>query len=375
MDDLLADLQTIDPLWSVALVAAALCLLLIMRFWRTSFVRVLALAALVVFIGGAAAVGYYGYSYFEDMRRLDERRTLEERAAVLLKKAVEPDSVFACIDGSPVPAMQEACEQNLFAEPERVAAAVAIVTQRLALLADAVPFAKERDPGYFDNIAPLRKAMAADPYGLVGFVLSVEHGCSADACTRFALFDDTSRVKENMRGRRLEAHLAKYSAAWRGASVQPAEAAPASAASTSAPLVTISGEADGREVEKKDAAAAAPASPADVTPSGAAAALEIPTAATAPVLAPPAAAEGFGQPKAEPAAPPVPLPRTDAGKGKAKERPKAAAASARASEPVSGLPRVVPGDYVREREEAQTEAAARPGAPTPIGPPQQNFAR
>jgi hypothetical protein len=35
----------------------------------------------------------------------------------------------------------------------------------------------------------------------------------------------------------------------------------------------------------------------------------------------------------------------------------------------------VPGDYVREREEAQTEAAARPGAPTPIGPPQQNFAR
>jgi hypothetical protein len=47
----------------------------------------------------------------------------------------------------------------------------------------------------------------------------------------------------------------------------------------------------------------------------------------------------------------------------------------RASEPVSGLPRVVPGDYVREREEAQTDAAARPGAPTPISPPQQNFAR
>jgi hypothetical protein len=253
-----------------------------------------------------------------------------------------------------------------------VAAAVAIVTQRLAFLADAVPFAKERDPRYLDNIAPLRKAMAGDPYGLVGFVLSVEHGCSADACARFALFDDTSRVKENMRGRRLEAHLAKYSAAWRNPSVQPADAAPASAASASAPLVTISGEAGGPEVEKKDAAAAAPA---DATPSGAAAALEIPTAATAPVLAPPAAAEGFGQPKAEPAAPPVPLPRTDTGKGKAKERPKAAAASVRASEPVSGLPRVVPGDYVREREEAQTDAAARPGAPTPISPPQQNFAR
>jgi hypothetical protein len=371
MNELLADLQTIDPLWSVALVAAALCLLLITRFWRTSFLRVLALAALVVFIGGAAAGGYYGYSYFEDMRRLDERRALEERVAVLLKKTVEPDSVFACIDGSPVPAMQEACEQNLFAEPERVAAAVAIVTQRLAFLADAVPFARDRDPGYLDNIAPLRKAMAADPYGLVGFVLSVEHGCSADACARFALFDDTSRVKENMRGRRLEAHLARYSAAWRGASVQPAEAAPASSASASAPLVTISGDAGGPEVEKKEATAAPP----DATPSGAAAALEIPTAATAPVLAPPAAAEGFGQPKAEPAAPPVPLPRTDAGKGKAKERPKAAAATARTSEPVSGLPRVVPGDYVREREEAQTETAARPGAPTPISPPQQNFAR
>jgi hypothetical protein len=368
MDQLLANLQEIDPLWSVALVAAALGLLLIARFWRTSLLRLLAVVALAVFIGGAAAAGYYGYSYFEDMRRLGERRALDERAAVLLRKTVEPDSVFACIDGSPAPAMQEACEQNLFAEPERVAAAVAIVTQRLAFLADAVPFAKERDPGYLDNVEPLRRAMAADPYGLVGFVLSVEHGCNADACARFALFHDPARVKENMRGRRFEAHLTRYSAAWRSSSVQPAEAASSAGAAASAPLVTISGDAAGHKEENKEAAD-------DATPSGAAAALEIPTAAAAPVLAPPAAAERFDQPKAEPAPPPAPLPRADSGKDKAKERPKAAAVPARSSAPVAGLPRVVPGDYVRERDEAQTEAATRPGAPTPISPPQQNFAR
>jgi hypothetical protein len=133
--------------------------------------------------------------------------------------------------------------------------------------------------------------------------------------------------------------------------------------------VTISGDPE-RKDETKDAGHGAPA---EATPSGVSAALEIPAAAVAPMLSSPVAPED--QSKADPTAPPAPPPRPEAGKGKAREKSKASVVPARAPEPVAGLPRVVPSDYARQSEDAQTEAAARPGAPTPISPPQQNFAR
>src|SRR5688572_9325484 len=118
MDELLQALQHIDPLWSVALVAAALVVLLIAKFWRASFGRILAVLVALAIVGSAATAAYFGYEHFEETRRLTERRALDERAAALFQQAVQPGSVFACIDGSPVPSLQEACEENLFAEPQ-----------------------------------------------------------------------------------------------------------------------------------------------------------------------------------------------------------------------------------------------------------------
>jgi hypothetical protein len=403
MDELLEYLQEIDPLWSVVLVAIALAILLVAKLWSSSFLRIAAGVLILAVAAAIAAGGYFAYAYFEDLRRLEERRALDERAEALFRKTVESDSVFSCVDGSPAPAMLEACERSLFSDPARVAAAVAIVTQRLVFLNDAVAFVETRDPSYAERIVPMRNAVEADPYGFVAFVLSVEHLCTPDSCSRFHLLRDPARVRENMRVRRLEAYMAKHSTTWRGSSELPDDTLPTVGGRTTSPLVTISGEpvtapANTDATPPAEVPAATAARPVTIPqemviapmitpPSAATAAAEPPAAAAAPAVTPPAA-EGFAEPPrpVEPvAATPAPAKGGDAAKGparpagQAKAKAKAADPVARRSaEPVAGLPRVVPSDYIREQEEekeaAPAQSSAPPGAPTPIAPPpQQNF--
>lgn len=390
MDELLGELQQIDPLWSVVLAAIALAILVIARLWSGSLLKLAAAGAGLLVLAGMGSAGYYGYLHLEDTRRIEERRLFEERAAPLFRRSVEPDSVFTCLDGTPVPALQEGCERTLFAEPQRVAAAVAIVTQRLAFIEDALKFA-ERDPTYLERIEPLRKSSEADPYGFVAFVFSVEHQCTAESCARFHLLRDATRVKENMRVRRLEAYMAKHSVNWR----ESTEDASVATKPSSAPLVTISEPADARSSEKSrqkqpDTSAAevdAKEASSEHTPTP-----HAPVAATAPTITPPTEPDGTSEtprpatadnapapkqstPEAPSAAkrPPPPQPRPP-GQSKAKS---ADQVSRRTSEPVGGLPRVVPSEYVRDSatEEGETTAQAegRPGVPTPISPLQQNF--
>jgi hypothetical protein len=64
------------------------------------------------------------------------------------------------------------------------------------------------------------------------------------------------------------------------------------------------------------------------------------------------------------------------GKQSAPTRPaKSSAAQRKQKEPVAGLPRVVPGDYLRdkEKEEPPPQASGSSGAPTSIAPPSQNL--
>ncbi len=410
MEEYLQYAEQLDPLWAVVVAAAVLALVLLAKLWRPSLALVVSGVLGFAIAGAAAAAGYYGYVYFEDQKRIEERRALDERADALFTKTIEPDSVFACIDGSPAPAIFEACERSLFAEPQRVAAAVAIVTQRIAFLQDALAFAAERDPSYANRIAPMRNSVESDPYGFVAFVLSVEHGCTHAQCGRFSLLRDPARVRENMRVRRFEAYLAKHSTGWRGASDLPADR-PAASERRSSPIVTISGDpAPGMpasevsptpEAEPVAEATNEPPSlplilPLVPPPSSATVAAEPPAAAAAPVVnpaeeddfsAPPVRADASEAADAAKGEPADPKGAAEAGKGaaratntqaksKAKARP-ANPASRPSAEPVAGLPRVVPSDYLRDREpqeEAQTQTAApAAGAPTPITPPRQNF--
>jgi hypothetical protein len=381
MEELLKGLQEVDPLWSVALVALALLVLLAAKMWRASFGRALALGTTAVVLAVVLGGAYYGYLHLEDTRRLEERRALEERAVSIFSQTMQPGTVFACLDGSPAPAMLEACERIIFIEPQRVAAAVAIVSQRIAFLSDALQFANKRDPSYHSRIESLRNSVEADAYGFVAYVMSLDHRCTAESCDRFQLLRDPTRVRENMRTRRFEAFMAKHGPAWREAA--PAAPVRESPLPPGAPRPSVSGVTFG---DPEPSAAARP-SPPPAQPA-AQPQVTVPTAAIAPELTPPVETQPETAPAAATEPPPAKSPQAaksaqpstaksaaPAAAPKAAPKPKAATdpASKRSSEPVAGLPRIVPRDYVRDKEEEATaQASGQPGAPVQIGP-QQNF--
>jgi hypothetical protein len=334
------------PAWAAAIGAIAVVLVVISLFRSGSHeshgsLSVLTQLALVVVIGGAA---YLGLRHLEDSAKRSERHALEDRAAALLARASQPGSVLACLDSPAEPALAEACERTLFAEPQRVAAAIAHVRERLLFVADAVHYAEAKDPGYLERIRELRQDLESDAYGFVAHVLATEDKCTASSCARFRILRELDKVKENIAGKKLESLVTKHASAWR----EPERQA-------------------GEKSEVVVPSVVAPPPPAPETPPA-------PPAAAAP---PPASA-------------PPTAPRPGTAKQKEKDKDKGgprAAVGRRIPEPVAGLPRVVPRRYLEpEEEEEAPPPRARPGAapaatppaastlppPTSISPPRQN---
>jgi hypothetical protein len=353
------------PLWVAELGALALAVLVLAFFmWVLPWRHLFGTLPQLVLLAMIGAGGYYGYYYFEDASRLAERRALEDRASALFGQTIQPGSVLSCIDGSPAPAMFEACERALFAEPQRVAAAVAIVTQRISYLADALHFASARDAGYLDRIEPLRKAIEADPYGFIAYVLANEYHCTLEACERFKLLRDPARVKENLRVRRFEAFMIKHSAAWREPSQRPV--AEGGSSSLLGDKEAGPGDALSSRMNKLDPGASSGFAP---VPANVGAQPGVTTRSTVPAAPINRPAATRPQSAAPNSAGPQQTPAARAAKDKEKNT-----AFRRQKEPVAGLPRVVPRDYLpEEKEEPPTQTSGTVGAPTSIAPPQQNL--
>lgn len=337
------------PAWAAVIGALAVVLVVISLFRSGSgheshgTLGVLTQLALVVVIGGAA---YLGLRHLEDAARRAERHALEDRAAALLARASQPGSVLACLDGATEQALAEACERTLFAEPQRVAAALSHVRERLQFVADAVAYAEARDPTYLDRVKELRDDLEGDAYGFVAHVLATEDKCTPQACARFRILRNPAKVKENLEAKRLETLVAKHAAAWR----EP-EKPPVQKSETPAP------------------------SPAVAAPTPAPEAAAPPPPAAAPTPTPPAAAT-----PTSPLTPPARATAKQKQKDKGAPRP---GAVRRTPEPVAGLPRVVPRHYDEpsEEEPPQTHAPGTPAPPpaasalpppTSITPPRQN---
>jgi hypothetical protein len=334
------------PTWAAAIGVLAVVIVVISLFRGRagheshSTLNVMTQVALVAVIGGAA---YLGLRQVEGMSRRAERNALEDRAAALLARASQPGSVLACVDGTSEPALAEACERTLFAEPQRVAAALAHVRERLLFVSDAVAYAEARDASYLDRVKEFRDSIEADAYGFVAHVMATEDKCTPEACARFRILRDPAKVKDNLAAKRMEGLVGKHAAAW-------------------------------REPEK----------PAPSKPAGA------PASEPEPAPTPPAAAAPQ-RPGARPGAVPGSQPRT---KDKAGTQPRSdvpnsprpgatPASTRRTPEPVAGLPRVVPRRYQEQEEEDATPppppAGATPAAaptalppPTAISPPRPN---
>ncbi len=372
MEKLLSVLSVLPvPLWVAELGALALVVLVFaILMWVLPWRRLFGALPQLAFLALIGAGGYFGYYYFQDASRLAERRALEDRASVLFAQTIQPGSVLSCIDGSPAPAMFEACERVLFAEPQRVAAAVAIVTERIGFLADALLFASARDAGYLDRIEPLRKAIEADPYGFVAYVLANDHHCTLDGCERFKLLRDPARVKENLRVRRFEAFMVKHSAAWREPSKQPV--AGGGSSSLLGDKEAAPGDAPSGRMNVLGPNSSSGFEP---VPANVGAQPGVTTRSTAP--APPAARPApTGQAPTRPqssisnSAGPQQAAAVRAAKDAAKEKN---AAFRRQKDPVAGLPRVVPRDYLPDEDDPPKQTSGSVGAPTSIAPPRQNL--
>lgn len=311
------------PAWAAAIGVLAVVIVVISLFRGRAgheshgTLSVLTQVALVAVIGGAA---YLGLRQLESMSRRAERNALEERAAALLARASQPGSVLACVDGASEPALAEACERALFAEPQRVAAALAHVRERLLFVSDAVAYADARDARYLDRVKEFRDSIETDSYGFVAHVMASEDKCTPDACARFRILRDPAKVKDNLAAKRMEGLVGKYGAAWR----EPEKAAPLSAAPTATPA---------------------------------------PEPTPAPALSPPAAATPA---PAQTAPGPGPRQKVKAGNPAA---PRPGAATRRTPEPVAGLPRVVPRRYLEQEEgDATPPQSNAPGTPPPPPP-------
>ena len=322
------------PTWAAAIGVLAVVIVVISLFRGRGgheshgTLSVLTQVALVAVIGGAA---YLGLRQVEGMSRRAERNALEDRAAALLSRASQPGSVLACVDGASEPALAEACERTLFAEPQRVAAALAHVRERLLFVSDAVAYAEARDMSYLDRVREFRDSIQTDAYGFVAHVMATEDKCTPEACARFRILRDPAKVKDNLAAKRMEGLVGKHAAAWREPE-KPAQPKPAVAP---APLPEP-----------------VPTPPAVVTPAP-------PPAAAAPAPQRPGAAPGSRTKDKAGTQPRSDTPNSP--------RPGATPASTRRTpEPVAGLPRVVPRRYLEQEEEDKTPPQTNaPGTPPP----------
>jgi len=165
-----------------------------------------------------------------------ERRALLARNAELARAALAPGSVLACLDGGAGEKVGDACEQDVFASPQAVAAAVALESARLALLQAAFTLSKHGDAQVMPALADLRRAAELDRYGIAAHVLATRDGCTALKCDALAMFHDTTALKANLKAQAFEAYVARYAPHW-GKPAQPTP--PVAAAPQAAPPAAV----------------------------------------------------------------------------------------------------------------------------------------
>jgi hypothetical protein len=184
----------------------------------------------------------FGLERLAQNERAAERRALDQRSLALTTQVLAPGSMLGCLDSAAGEAVEGACEAAVFSDPQSVAAAVAYVSARLALLADGLDYARTADADFAERLAGLRRSIELDRFGLAAHVLSSRDGCTAERCPAFAWLRDTSALKANLRVRAYNEYVARHAAAWNNPA-PPVEKQPpvASAAPQAPPSPAVAG--------------------------------------------------------------------------------------------------------------------------------------
>jgi hypothetical protein len=226
------------PIWLAWVGAAALAVSLFLAIKRAGGVALIS----SLFRVGLIAIGVLAVWLYVEQRAgsstgsnsASERRSLDDRKAALMAGAIAPGSALSCLDEIAGETVEARCENAVFASPEAVAADVNYVMSQLALLNDGTTYAEHGNASYAAELAPLRTALELDRFGIVAHVLG-NQGCTPENCDALMRFHDPSKVLANLRDRRFEEEVKKYTAIWDrrpdgvAATVSPSIALPSAA--------------------------------------------------------------------------------------------------------------------------------------------------
>jgi hypothetical protein len=201
------------PLWSVGAAAALLLLLLLLALFRGGFGAVIGSVVRIAFLALAMVGAWMLFNWVQDRDRIEARRALDQRLDELTAHVLTPASVLGCLEPGLGDAIDASCEKELFANPETLGAATALVAARWSLLARATEHAK-RDPGYDARLDTLRRSLQADRYGFLAQVLSTREGCTVSRCEGLERLSDATRVRANLAERTFESLVARNAVAW-----------------------------------------------------------------------------------------------------------------------------------------------------------------
>jgi hypothetical protein len=148
-----------------------------------------------------------GITAIERLDRAAERRLLDLQASQLALQALAPGSPLACLDGA-TEALGSWCEKALFSTPQATTAAISYVAMQISLLGAAKSHNEPRTPA--GVLANFQRAVEADRFGFVAYVLASSYGCSAQSCDRLGLLHDPRRVKSNLADGLFATTLRKY---------------------------------------------------------------------------------------------------------------------------------------------------------------------
>lgn len=230
--------NALGKLWSSAFVLPApsagafaaiivvLAILALRRSHAGAFTRALVAVACIALL---ATTGFTLWRQTADDGMGEIDRALLARNANLNRTALAPGSALACVDAGAGEPVENACEERIFATPQSTAAAVAYMDARLALLAAA---GGRDNPAVRAALAASRRAVRLDRYGIAAHVLATRDGCTAAACAVFALVDDASALKANLKAEVFDQYVSRYAARW---NAPPVEKTPPAVAQNAAP--------------------------------------------------------------------------------------------------------------------------------------------
>ena len=165
--------------------------------------------ALAVVAGGALAVVTVVNQMTLD-REANDRRAFVQRNAELNLGAVQSAAALACLDSGAGDEVENACEKQVFADPQSAARAVGYMAARLSLLAEAAGTQRSA----LNGLAASRRAIELDRYGIVAHVLATRDGCTAEQCAAFAWLRDTTAIKANLKAQIYDQYVSRYAPGW-----------------------------------------------------------------------------------------------------------------------------------------------------------------